>query len=222
MELLAVSDESLFREVDEDVRQEQYKKLWDKFGNYFIGLCFVIVGLVAGFKGYQHYQKSKSEAAAIVYFDGLKNAQAGKAEDAIRALAAVDHSGFKQLASLQTAIVLAEQGKTKDAVAAFDAIAADSAVDASLRDVARIRGGYLLADTAKPDELLTRLGGFDKDGQVWRHAAREIFGIAAYRTGDYAMADRYMNANFTDADTPPDMRDRAQIMIQLLTPLLSK
>ncbi len=217
-----MSDESLFREVDEDVRQEQYKKLWEKFGNYFIALCFVIVAAVAGFKGYQYYEKTRSEAAAIVYFDGLKSAQAGKSEDAMRALAAVDHAGYKQLANLQMAITLAEQGKTKDAVQAFDAIAADSTVDVTLRDVARIRAGYLLADTAKPDELLGRLGSFDKEGQVWRHAAREIFGIAAYRTGDYAMADRYMNANFADPETPPDMRDRAQIMIQLLTPLLSK
>jgi hypothetical protein len=217
-----VSDESLFREVDEDVRQEQYKKLWDKFGNYFIGLCFIVVAVVAGFKGYQYYEKTQSEAAAIVYFDGLKNAEAGKTEDAVRALAAVNHPGFRQLASLQSAILLAEQGKTKDAVAAFDAVAADSTVDQSLRDLAKIRSGYLLADTAKPDELLGKLGGFDKDGQVWRHAAREIFGIAAYRTGDYAMADRYMNANFADPDTPQDMRDRAQIMIQILTPLLSK
>jgi hypothetical protein len=217
-----VSDESLFREVDEDVRQEQYKKLWEKFGNYFIALCFVIVAAVAGFKGYQYYEKTRAEAAAIVYFDGLKSAQAGKSEDAMRALAAVDHAGYKQLASLQMAIALAEQGKTKDAVQAFDVIAADSTVDVTLRDVARIRAGYLLADTAKPDELLGRLGSFDKEGQVWRHAAREIFGIAAYRTGDYAMADRYMNANFADPETPPDMRDRAQIMIQLLTPLLSK
>jgi hypothetical protein len=217
-----VSDESLFREVDEDVRQEQYKKLWDKFGSYFIGLCFIVVALVAGFKGYQYYGKTQSEAAAIVYFDGLKNAESGKTEDAKRALDAVKHPGFKQLASLQSAILLAEQGKTKDAVAAFDAVAADSTVDQSLRDLAKIRSGYLLADTAKPDELLGRLGGFDKDGQVWRHAAREIFGIAAYRTADYAMADRYMNANFADPDTPQDMRDRAQIMIQILTPLLSK
>jgi hypothetical protein len=222
MELLAVSDESLFREVDEDVRQEQYKKLWEKFGNYFIGLCFLVVAFVAGFKGYQYYQRVKSEAAAIVYFDGLKNAQAGKTEDAARALAAVDHAGFKQLASLQSAILLAEQGKTKEAVAAFDSVAADSSVDVTLRDLARIRAGYLLADTAKPDELLSRLGSFDRDGQAWRHAAREIFGIAAFRTGDYAMADRYMNANFADPETPPDMRDRAQVMIQLLTPLLSK
>jgi hypothetical protein len=222
MELLAVSDESLFREVDEEVRQEQYQKLWDKFGNYFIGLCFVVVAVVAGFKGYQYLQKTKSEAAAVVYFDGLKDAASGKADDAVRALTAVDHPGFKQLASLQIANALAEQGKTKEAVAAFDAFANNTGFDASLRDVARIRAGYLLADTSKPDELLARLGSFDKEGQVWRHAAREIFGLAAYRSGDYTMADRYMNANFADAETPPEMRDRAQIMIQLLTPLLQK
>jgi hypothetical protein len=95
-------------------------------------------------------------------------------------------------------------------------------VDTSLRDLARIRAGYLLADSLKPDELISRLGSFDKEGQVWRHAAREIFGLAAYRTGDYTMADRYMNANFADPDTPQDMRQRAQVMIQLLTPLLQK
>jgi hypothetical protein len=217
-----VTDESVFREVDEEVRQEQYQKLWEKFGNYFIALCVLVVAVVAGFKGYQYYQKIQSEAASIVYFDGVKNAAAGKTDDAVRALAVVSHPGFKQLASLQSAIALAEQGKTKEAVAAYDAFAADPATDPTLRDVAKIRAGYLLVDSSKPDELLTRLGGFDKDSQVWRHAAREIFGLAAYRSGDYTMADRYMNANFADPDTPPEMRDRAQVMIQLLTPLLQK
>ncbi len=217
-----MSDESLFREVDEEVRQEQYKKLWDKFGNYFVALCVVIVAAVAGVKGYQYFQIKQSEAAAIVYFDGVKMASDGKFDDALKALAAVGHPGFKQLGLMQQASVLAEQGKTKEAVAAFDALATDATVDASLRDLARIRAGYLLADSLKPDELISRLGSFDREGQVWRHAAREIFGLAAYRTADYSMADRYMNANFADPDTPQDMRQRAQVMIQLLTPLLPK
>jgi hypothetical protein len=208
--------------VDEEVRQEQYKKLWDKFGNYFVALCFIIVASVAGFKGYQYFQVKQSEAAAVVYFDGVKRASEGKFDDALKALAVVNHPGFKQLGLLQQASILAEQGKTKEAVAAFDAIAVDPSVDANLRDLARIRAGYLLVDSLKPDELISRLGSFDKDGQVWRHAAREIFGMAAYRTGDYSMADRYMNAIFADPDAPQDMRQRAQVMIQLLTPLLKK
>ena len=217
-----MSEESLFREVDEEVRQEQYKKLWDKFGNYFVALCFIIVASVAGVKGYQYFQVKQSQAAAVVYFDGVKRASEGKFDDALKALAAVNQPGFKQLGLLQQASILAEQGKTKESVAAFDALAGDPSVDSNLRDLARIRAGYLLVDSLKPDELISRLGSFDKDDQVWRHAAREIFGLSAYRTGDYSMADRYMNANFADPDTPQDMRQRAQVMIQLLTPLLKK
>jgi hypothetical protein len=36
------------------------------------------------------------------------------------------------------------------------------------------------------------------------------------------MADRYMNAIFTDPQAPAALRQRAQMMIQLLTPLVDK
>lgn len=217
-----MSDDSLYREVDEEVRQEEYKKLWDRYGNYVMALCVGLVAIVAGFKGYQYYQVKQSEAASIVYIEGMKLAGEGKTEDALKAFAAVKHPGYAQLARLQEAGVQAAAGKAKDAVAAYDAITADASVDPVLRDVAAIRAGYLLVDTAKPDELLARIGKFDKDGQVWRNQAREIFGLAAYRTQDFAMADRYMNAIFADPEAPADMKSRAQIMIQLIQPHLSK
>ena len=76
----------------------------------------------------------------------------------------------------------------------------------------------MLVDTAKPDELLGRLGRFDKDDQAFRHQAREIFGLAAYRTSDFAMAERYMQALFADAAAPRDIKERAQVMLQLIAP----
>ena len=35
----------IFREVDEDLRHEQYKRLWDRFGPYVIGLAVLIVAV---------------------------------------------------------------------------------------------------------------------------------------------------------------------------------
>jgi len=217
-----VSDESLFREVDEEVRQEQFKKLWERFGNYAIALCLIVVAGVAGLKGWQYWQVKQSEAAAQVYFAAVKLAADGKAEEAVAQFARVQQSGFGQLARIRQAGVLAGQGKTEDAVKIYDAVAADAAADPALRDLARIRAGYVLADTMTPDQLLSRLGSLDRDDNPWRHAAREIFGIAAFRTGDYSMADRYMNAIFADPQAPAALRQRAQMMIQLLTPLLDK
>ncbi len=217
-----MSDESLFREVDEEVRQEQYKKLWERFGNYAIALSIVVVIGVAGLKGWQYWQVKQSEAAAQIYFAAVKLAADGKPDEALAQFAEVRHAGYGQLARLRQAAVLAGQGKTEEAVKIYDAVAADNTADPALRDLARIRAGYLLADTVAPDALLSRLGALDREGNPWRHSAREIFGIAAFRVGDYSMADRYMNAIFADPETPAGLRQRAQIMIQLLTPLLDE
>jgi hypothetical protein len=132
----------------------------------------------------------------------------------------VHHDGFAQLGQLHLAQALADKGETEKAVAVYDAFAAIGSNDVALADLARIKAGYLLVDTSTPDQLLTRLGRFDKDGQVWRNEAREIFGLAAWRIKDYKMAQNYMDAIFKDAKAPAAMRQRAQIMIQLITPNL--
>lgn len=217
-----MTDESLIREVDEEVRQEEYKKLWDRHGTKFMGLALLAVLAVAGYEGWKYFQKSQAEQASIVYLDAVQKATAGKHDDALAALAAVKHSGFNQLAKQREAAVLAEKGETDKAIAAYEAIIADPASDKVLVDLARIRQGYLLVDTKSPDELLTKLGMFDKDGNAWRHAAREIFGLAAYRVKDFAMADRYMNAIFADPEAPEAIKQRAKVMVQLLAPELPK
>ena len=45
-----VSDESLFREVDEEVRSDEFKRLWQRYGNYITAVALGIVIAVAGFK----------------------------------------------------------------------------------------------------------------------------------------------------------------------------
>jgi hypothetical protein len=217
-----LSEESLFREVDEEVRQEQFKKLWERYGNAIIALCMIVVAGVAGFKGWQYWQLKQSEAAAETFFEAVRLAGTGKPDDAIKQLAGVNHTGFAHLAKLREAGILASQGKAEDAVKVYDAVAADTSVDPSLRDLAKIRAGYVLAESLKPDELTARVGSFDTPGGHWRHAAREIIAIAAWRTRDYALADRTVNAILADPETPGGLRQRAETLSQLLLPLLGK
>jgi hypothetical protein len=215
-------DESLFREVDEEVRQDEYKKIWDRYGWLLSGLALALVLGVSAFKGWQYYQLTQTETASAVYVDAVTKANAGKPDDALAAIAAIQHPGFAQLGKMREAAVWGEKGDMAKAVAAYDAMIADVKADPELADLARIRAGYLLADTAKPDELLGRLGKFDKDGAPWRNEAREIFGLSAWKTKDFAMADRYFNAIFNDNDAGPAIRQRAQVMIQLIAPEIAK
>jgi hypothetical protein len=216
-----VSDESLFREVDEEVRQEQYKKIWKQYGNYFTAMALGVVVLVAGIKGWQYWELSQSETAARVFADGLQKLTEGKTVDAEAAFAAIEHKGFAKLANLRRAAVLGNQGKADEAVAAYDALANDQSTEQSIRDLARLRAGYILVDKLAPAELISRLGAFDNEQSPWRGLAREIFALSAYRTGDYVMADRYLNAIIADQGVALELRQRAQTLLEVITPLLS-
>ena len=44
----------LFDEVDEDVRRDQLKKLWDQYSIYIIAGALLIIAAVGGWRGYQY------------------------------------------------------------------------------------------------------------------------------------------------------------------------
>ena len=46
----------LFDEVDEEVRRDQLKKLWDKYSLFIIALAILVVAGVGGWRGYQYLE----------------------------------------------------------------------------------------------------------------------------------------------------------------------
>jgi hypothetical protein len=217
-----LSDENLFREVDEEVRQEQFQKLWARYGNLVIALCLVVVAGVAGFKGWQYWQVKQAEAAGDSFFSAVKLAGEGKASDAIAGFEQVGHAGYGILAKLREAAAQASQGKADEAVKIYDAVAADQAVDGPLRDLARVRAALVLADTAAPADLEGRVKVLDVPGNPWRHVAREIMAAAHWRASDFAAADKQVKAILADGEAPAGIRQRAQMLNDLLVPVLAQ
>jgi hypothetical protein len=101
-------------------------------------------------------------------------------------------------------------------VADFDAIAKASGTPALVRDMARLRAALLLVDTASVADLEKRVGDMATTGNPWRHSAREILGLAAWRTGDLAKARQYYEEITADQDKPADLQARAQLMLSLI------
>lgn len=220
-----MSDESLFREVDEEMRKEQVAKIWKRYGNVFVGLSIGIVVAVAGLKGWQYWQRIQAEKAGSAYFAAAtlqEDQEDVKALAAFEALAKGNHTGYATLARFRVADALAAEGKRDEAVKAYDVLAADSSLDKSMRDVARVRAAWLLADTASVNDLSKRLSGLDAKKGPWRDTVNEIMALASYRAGDYGDADRRMNEIMTSPDLTSAARQRAQIFLQVLQPRIAK
>jgi hypothetical protein len=207
----------IFREVEEDIRREQLRRLWDRFGLLVIAAAVLIVLGVAGWRGWEWYSDRQAAAAGEVYYEALATAQRGEHQGAIAAFEDIAEQGgpFALLARLRLASELSAAGAQDQAVAVYDAIAADTGVERQLRELARIRAGYLLIDTIPFSAMEERVGDLDTPDGAWRHSARELLGLSAYQEGDLDTAAEQFQAILADGEAPEDLRSRAQLMMAL-------
>jgi hypothetical protein len=211
-----VSD--IFDEVDEEVRREQLKKLWERYGNYIIAAAVLVVLAVAAWRGYQYWEARKAVEAGAAYDAATTLADQGKhdeAETAFAKLASDGTAGYRVLARLREAAELGEHDP-KAAVAAYDAIAAESAGQPLVSDLAALRAGFLLVDTASYDEMARRLEPLTQPTGVFRHSARELLALSAWRNGDKAAARKWADAARSDPDAPSGLRARMEVLAELL------
>jgi hypothetical protein len=205
------------REVDEEYRRAQIAAIFKKYGNLIIGALLLIVIGIGGWQFVQWRQTKAAQAAAVAFENALKlagDAKGAEAEAALGAIAADASNPYAALAKLRQAGALSARDKPAG-VKAFDAVAADATIELELRNAARIRAAYLLVDTAKREDITTRIGDLAGAGGNWRNAAREIIGLAAYRAGDMEGAAKSFEEIATDPAAPQGMRARADLFIEL-------
>ena len=205
-----VSD--IFQEVDEEVRREQLKKLWDRYGSYVVAAAFLLVAAVAAWRGYMWWEGKKAAESGAAFEAASTLAETGKrseAEAAFAKIAADGTSGYRHLARMREAAELA-QTDSKAAIAAYDQIAADGAVGPVLQELAALRAGALLIDAGSFDEARRRLEPLAANDRTFRHTAREFLVLAAWRAGDTTAAKRWFDMIMTDAQTPAATRSRVE------------
>ena len=214
----------IFNEVNEEVRREQLKKLWERYGTYLIALCVLIVVGVAGWRGYQWWEAKQADQAGAAFEQAAALAEAGKlpeAEAAFAKIATDGTAGYRVLAGLREAAELARTDP-KAAVAAYDRISADNNAGQAIRDLAAIRAGFLLVDTAPYAEMRTRLEPLTAPDRTFRHSAREILALSAWKSGDLAAARQWTDLIISDPQTPSGTRSRAEVLSELITAASSK
>jgi hypothetical protein len=208
----------IFQEVDEEVRREQLKKLWERYGGYFVAACIIVVIGVGGWRGYEWWQAKQAAQTGAAFEQAVTLAESGKHQDAAAAfakLAADGTAGYRVLARLREAAELAATDR-KAAVASYDAIAADNSVGQTVQDLAAVRAGFLLVDSAPYAEVLRRLEPAAAADRPFRHSARELLALSAWKAGDTAAARRWTETIISDPQTPPGPRRRAEMLSELI------
>jgi len=211
----------LFDEVDEDVRRDQLKKLWEQYSIYIIAGALLIIASVGGWRGYQYVEARKAAEAGAAFDKAVELSEANKhteAEAGFAELAARGPSGYRVLARLRMATEVASRD-TAAAAKLFDEIAGDRSVDVAVQDLARIRAAQLLLETTTYPNMKERLEAAAAPGATFRHTARELLALSAWRANDAAATRQWLDLIANDGETPPSLRSRAEALQALLPPV---
>ncbi len=208
----------IFREVDEDIRQEKYRRLWDRLGPWVIGVAILIVVGTGGYRGWLYWQETQSQSAGDKFFEAVKLSEAEKYEEAAALYGELETSigGYPALAKLRTATDLANAGQSAEAIAEFDALSRDDSLMDALKNVAALRAAYLAVDLEDYAAVADRVEKLTGDTGPFRSAAREILALSAWKNGDIETARQWIAALEDDPETPGDVSRRVSILSNVI------
>ena len=210
--------DDLFREVDEEVRQDQYLQLWKQYGVYIAGAVLAVIIITVGVVFWLDRQQSAREAEgeALLAAIAASAERPDEALDQFADLADGGSSGYRLLARFREGALLSQQGDKSSAVAIYDTIAADSGHDQIYRDLAKLLAVSHGMSVMGRGEVEDRLASLLDDDNPWRYSAREFVAMSSMAAGDTVAARELFQVLVDDAQAPAGVRARAAELLAIL------
>jgi predicted negative regulator of RcsB-dependent stress response len=149
-----------FYDLEEQEQLSALQAWWRQWGALVVTAIALALTVVAGYQGWNWYQRDQATKASALYAAAIKQVREGQAEQARATAASLSErhasSGYAPLAQLLSARLSFEAG---DAAAARQSLqwVVEHARDEQMKSVARYRIAGLLLDEKQYDEALKLL-----------------------------------------------------------------
>ena len=213
---MADEGDSLLREVDDELRREQLEKLWKRYSSVILSGAALIVASVGGYQFLEHRRITTAESAGSDFASALRLDGDKKADDAAKSfqvIADTGPKGYAALAKLHIAGDLVKAGKADEALKAYEALANDASSDELLKSYAQLQAASLRMADAGWTEIQNRLTPLAGDKGAFKVSARELLGVAAYKTGKLDEARKYLEPLLIDPSASRAIQERIKILM---------
>lgn len=208
----------IFREVDEDLRQENLHKLWKKYGKFLLAFALAIVLGTAAYVGWKQRAQQARLTDSAAYSDAITliDKDPAKAQEMLLALAKEDGDGYGLLARFRGAAVMLKQGQREDALTQYDALSKDTRLEDAYRSLANILWALTQLDGGNADAALMRVKDMTAAANPYHFSALEISALASLQLGDAKQAKTFLTLLADDPNTPAAARARATELLAAL------
>ncbi len=205
--------ENFFREVSEDVQNDKLKKIWDTYGLQIIIAVIVVLTIAVSFETFKAWQVKRNETWSDAYAYALNLQAQGKYDESLKVLAEIEQKNkgiYSDIAEIQKANVLFEQGKNSEALAKLEQIVNDENVNPKMRHITAVKLASYKLDTAPRAEIEKLLTPLMSEESSWKNIAKEMLAMLEIREGNIEKA----KALYTEILNSPDLSDGLKLRVQ--------
>lgn len=202
-------------EVDEALRAQQLKALWEQFGQWIIGLAVLaVIGTAVGVTWHNHTNKVLGEQTAQLLTILQNEATSSDTPQQLEALAKKSNLPLQVVAGLYQAQKLEQGNDLKAARQAYGTLMKQSGGPKVLRDLARVhfvRLGMVQKD--KPEDLLAAIEPLTAENSFFHASAMEMKATLLVQQGKTKEADAIFSHLAVEQSAPDSIRARAKSMM---------
>lgn len=206
--------DAFIREVDEDVKNDNFKELWKKYGTYIVAFVVIAVTAAVCFDRVKLWKMQQNQIRTENYMAAAQLKE--NPEETLAALQKIstdENNIFADFAKLQIANVLLTQEKNEEALATLQALADDKNADKAVRDVALIKLASYKVDMVSKTELEQILQPILAENTSWTPLANDLLAMSAIKEGDIETAKEIYGKILQTKDLPDGFKTKIQDML---------
>lgn len=214
------NEDAFILEVNEELKNEKIKQIWEKYGLLIIAVVTVSLTAAISFETIKGWYNKKFQDISDTYSAAVVLQEQEKYEESNNILKSVEEKAsdhiYAQLAQFQQANILLEQNKADEAIAILQNIIDDENSDKSLKEVAIIKIASYKLENATFEDIESLLKGMIDENGNWTVIAQEILAMSAIKHKKLDKAKELYANILANPETPENIKAKAQDMLLLL------
>lgn len=210
-------EKAFFDEVDEEVRNERFKELMNKYGAYILAFLIFALSITVGYEKIAAWRLRKSEQTNVQYVKALANTNDYNNNIVeLENIVATESGLYKDIAHLQIANILLDNNETDKALEVLNKIVNDNTISDKIKEIAAIKIATYKVDTATYNEINSLLSPIAANNGAWNLVAKELLAMSAIRNNDIEKAKSIYQELLVNSNISVDLKTRINDMLAFL------
>lgn len=212
-------EDAFIREIDEELKNEKLKKIWDKYGLFIILFVIIVISAAVSVETFKSWNEKRNQEFSNTYAYALNLQNQGRYAEAMEILERLTKAKkgiYSDVAEIQMSNVLLEQGKVEPAIAILEKVSNEEDFNPQMKDIATIKLASFKLDYAPSEEIEKMLTPFVTSNGTWANIAKEMLAMLAVRDGNFEKAKTMYQEISVAENTSETLKARAQDMLNVI------